>query len=163
MSDPGKPVPLVGEAHSVHPPTAHGGVGELCHQLPDWHLLSPWRLAWTLLDVLDESGEHPDLEISGPACQEDVVGVPVQRGHSRLQRLLDVLCHPPKQLYYRLFLCLGRVSIIPVHSSFVIADGDNFSARADGKLVLLRRPADASGCPVDPGAHRFTHLSDVRF
>ena len=97
MCDPGKTVPLVGEAHSVHPATSHGGVGELSHQLPDRHLLSPWRLAWSLLNVLDESGEHPDLEIGGPACQEDIVGVPVQRRHSRLQWLLDVLCHPPEQ------------------------------------------------------------------
>ena len=116
VSDPGEPVPLVGEAHPVHPPAAHRGVGELGHQLPDRHLLSPRRLAWTLLNVLDEPGEHSDLEISWSACQKDIVGVPVQRRHGRLQGFLDVLRHPPKQQYYRPFLGQGKVTYqsIPV-------------------------------------------------
>ena len=67
MSNPGKPVPLMGEAHPMHPPTSHRGVRELGHQLPDRHLLSPRGLAGPLLDILDESGEHSDLEISWSA------------------------------------------------------------------------------------------------
>merc|ERR1711971_1543969 len=128
--------PLMRETHPMHPPTSHRGVGELCHQLPNRHLLAPRGLAWPFLDVLDESGEHSDLEISRSAGQKDIVGMPIQRRHSRLQRLFDVLCHPP------------------VHSSFVVADGDYLSTRSNSKLILLRRPADAGGCSVDPEKYK---------
>ena len=116
MSNPGQPIPLVGEADSMHPTPSHGGVAELGHQLPDRHLLSPRGLTGTLLNVLDEPGEHSDLEISRSTCQKDIVGVPVQRRHSRLQGLLDVLRHPPKQQYFILFLKTRRATYqsIPV-------------------------------------------------
>ena len=64
MSNPGQPIPLVGEADSMHPTPSHGGVAELGHQLADGHLLSPSSLTWTLLYVLDESREHSNLEVS---------------------------------------------------------------------------------------------------
>ena len=35
------------------------------------------------------------LEPGGPGSDEAVVGMPVEGGHSRLDRLLDVLRHPP--------------------------------------------------------------------
>ena len=38
----------------------------------------------------------------------------------------------------------------PVHASLVVADGDDLGTGADGKLVLLGRPANASGGTVDP-------------
>ena len=38
----------------------------------------------------------------------------------------------------------------PVHASLVVADGDDLGAGADGKLVLLGRPANAGGGSVDP-------------
>jgi hypothetical protein len=44
---------------------------------------------------LDIGGEDADLEVRGAGGEKDVVGVPVHRRHSRLQRLLDVLRHPP--------------------------------------------------------------------
>ena len=96
MGNPSKSVSIVGEADSMDPATAHRRVAELRHQLPNRHLLAPWRLAGPLLDVLDEAGEHPDLEVGGAARQENIVGVPVQRSHSGLQWLLDVLSDPPE-------------------------------------------------------------------
>jgi hypothetical protein len=44
---------------------------------------------------LDVGGEDADLEVGGAGGEENVVGVPVHRRHRRLQRLLDVLRHPP--------------------------------------------------------------------
>ena len=96
MGDPSKSVSIVGEADSMDPASAHRRVAELRHQLPNRHLLAPRRLAGPLLDVLDEAGEHPDLEVGGAARQENIVGVPVQRSHSGLQWLLDVLSDPPE-------------------------------------------------------------------
>merc|ERR1719270_3365637 len=127
----------------MNPAAAHRRVAELRHQLPNRHLLAPRRLAGPLLDVLDEAGEHPDLEVGGAARQENIVGVPVKRSHSGLQWLFDVLSDPP------------------VHASLVVADGDDLGTGADGKFVLLRRPANAGGGSVNPEKYKSVLPSTV--
>ncbi len=37
----------------------------------------------------------PGLEVAAASCQEVIVGVPVDAQHSRTDRFLDVLTHPP--------------------------------------------------------------------
>jgi len=48
-----------------------------------------------LVDTLDESREDICLCVRSSRSEQDVVGVPVDGQHSRPDRLLDVLGHPP--------------------------------------------------------------------
>ena len=48
-----------------------------------------------LLTAPPPGGGSSYLEPGGPGSDEAVVGMPVEGGHSRLDRLLDVLRHPP--------------------------------------------------------------------
>ena len=136
MPHPRQAVPVRRERHRVHPPAAVQRVRELGHQMLEWHLVAPGRGGGLLLDVLDVGGEDAHLEARRARGQQAVVGVPVQRSHSRLDRLLDVLGDPP------VVLCLE------------VADGDESVAGADGELVLLGRPAHARGSAVDAQQHQ---------
>ena len=77
-------------------------VGELSQELLEGHLAAPGRGGGLVLDVLDVAGEDADLEPGGASRDQTVVGVPVEGGDGALDRLLDVLGHPPIILGLRL-------------------------------------------------------------
>ena len=136
VTHPGQLGPVPGEADGVDPASAVGRVGELGHQVAHRHPLSPLRGTGLGLDLLDVARVDTDLKVGGAGGQEDVVGVPVQTGHGGLERLLDVLGHPPVLLL------------------LVVADGDDLGPAAHRELVLVGRPADAGGGAVDPQQHQ---------
>ena len=115
--------------HSLGIPTnsQSGSISPSYCYLSHGHLLAPGRLRGPLLDVLDEAGVDPHLEVRGAGGQQHVVGVPVEAGDGGLEGLLDVLGHPP------------------VHAGLVVADGDDLGSGAHGELVLVRGPANTGG------------------
>ena len=95
VAHPGEFAPVTREADGVNPASSVLGVGELSHEVPHGHPVTPGGGGGLGLNLLDKPGVNADLEVRGAGRQEDVVGVPVEAGDGGLERLLDVFCHPP--------------------------------------------------------------------
>lgn len=117
------------EGNAVHP--AGCTVQVLTADGVERQTLSPSRGLRTGIVALDEGTEDASVAIGAAGGEQHAVGVPGDAGDSGAERLLQVLGHPPVVLFFK------------------VADGDNTGTRADGKLALVRAPADAGCCTVD--------------
>ena len=84
VSNPGQLAAVTREADGVDPTTAVLRVGELRHQISHRHPVTPGGGGRLVFDLPDVAGVDADLEVGGAGGEEDVVGMPVQTGHSGL-------------------------------------------------------------------------------
>lgn len=123
----------------------------------EWQLLAPHGWLRTLVYVLNVRRENTSLHVSAASCKEHVIRVPVDREHSRTDRLLQLASDPPVALGVKrtdTYCSIdGTISIILRAREELIDVNAPCTAR-DRELVLVRTPAYECCSTVDAQQHK---------
>lgn len=129
VSSEGKSVAAGGKSNTLYPTS--GIIQIFATDSVERQTLTPSARLRAGVNPLDEAGEDASMRIGGSSCQQDGIWVPCQGCDGTANRLLEVLRDPP------IILLLE------------VTDSNHSSPRANGKLLLRRRPAHEGGSTIN--------------